>query len=87
MQFLGKHKLQNYLVSPPTLGVVPLPQENAGSATAVSFLIYIDFELKRTIKGPFTLCVFCIICVKRKESGLYPFFAFDATSHRRNDAI
>ena len=30
---------------------------------------------------------FCIICVKRKEWVLYPFFAFDATSHRRNVAI
>ena len=28
-----------------------------------------------------------VICVKRKEWVLYPFFAFDATSHRRNVAI
>ena len=28
-----------------------------------------------------------VICVKRKERVLYPFFAFDATSHKRNVAI
>ena len=28
-----------------------------------------------------------VICVKRKEWVLYPFFAFDATSHRRKVAI
>ena len=30
---------------------------------------------------------FYIICVKRKKWVLYPFFAFDATSHRHNVAI
>ena len=42
-------------------------------------------------KGPFILCVFFaflfVICVKCKEWVLYPFFALDTTSHRRNVAI
>ena len=45
------------------------------------------FWYKTILKVHSHYAFFCIICVKREEWILYPFFAFDATSHRCNVAI
>ena len=81
-QWKCKHKCTEWVWTHSWCFTLKLTQTQTETSS-----VNIPLEYEGTTKGPFTLCVFCIICVKHKEWVLYRFFAFDATSHRCNVAI